>query len=62
MRQMEFFSPQILFFCELKPHAKFPNPKTTPGAEKYRECGNNVPRKTGLWQEGRSIFQEEPGR
>ena len=29
-----FFLPQILFFCELKPHAKFRNPRTTPSGRK----------------------------
>ena len=28
------FSPQILFFCDLKPHAKFQNPTITPSGRK----------------------------
>ena len=42
-----FVSPQILFFCELKPHAKFPNPTITPSGRKVtrrreRERKNNA--------------------
>jgi hypothetical protein len=33
-----------------------------PGPEKYREHGNDVPRKADSWQEGRSLYHEEPGR
>ena len=29
-----FLSPQILFFCDLKPHAKFRNPTITPSWRK----------------------------
>ena len=29
-----FFSPQILFFCDLKPHAKFQNPRSIPSGRK----------------------------
>jgi hypothetical protein len=29
-----YFSTQILFFCELKPHAKFQNPRTNPSGRK----------------------------
>jgi hypothetical protein len=32
-----------------------------PGPEKYRERGNGVPRKADSWQEGRSLYHEEPG-
>ena len=32
------FSPQILFFCELKPHAKFQNLKITPSVRKVCEA------------------------
>jgi hypothetical protein len=31
------------------------------GPEKYREHGNSVPRKEDRWQEGRSLYHEEPG-
>ena len=32
------------------------------GPEKYRERGNGVPRKADIWQEGRSLYEEEQGR
>jgi hypothetical protein len=32
------------------------------GPEKYREHRNGVPRKADSWQEGRSLYHEEPGR
>jgi hypothetical protein len=32
------------------------------GPEKYREHGNNVPRKATLWQEERGLSHEVPGR
>ena len=32
------------------------------GPKKYREQGNGVPRKADSWQEGRSLYHEEPGR
>ena len=35
--------------------------KTPAGPEKYREHGNSVPRKTDIWQEGRSLSNEEQG-
>jgi hypothetical protein len=28
--------------------------------EKYREHGNGVPRKEDSWQEGRSLYHEDP--
>ena len=33
-----------------------------PGPEKYRERENGAPRKGDIWHEGRSLYQEEPGR
>ena len=32
-------SPQILFFCELKPHAKFQNPRTSHSRRKLTQGG-----------------------
>ena len=29
-----YFPPQILFFCDLRPHAKFQNPTITPSGRK----------------------------
>ena len=31
------------------------------GPEKYRERGNTIPRSANPWQEGRSLYNEEPG-
>ena len=36
------------------------NPNFSAGPEKYREHGIRVPRKADIWQEGRSLCNEEP--
>ena len=38
----QFDLPQLLFLCELKPHAKFQEPMITPSGRKVNKAGRKV--------------------
>ena len=57
---MNFFLPQILFFCDLKLHAKFHNPRRTPSGRKVCGGEEKKEKKNYTKYSGHFIPQQRP--